>query len=105
MKNDREKTAEKWAEKQAKKRLEQVNKRREAKKETGASSSRKLDGRHRVCIARSKVARELLKTQEELRRRERQLQQQKVLTAKYRQRLHRTMYINSISNFIAITWN
>jgi len=53
-----------------------------------ASSSRKLVGRHRVCIARSKVARELLKTQEELRRRERQLQQQKVLTAKYRQRLY-----------------
>jgi len=43
-----------------------------------ASSSRKLVVRHRVCIARSKVARELLKTQEELKR-ERQLQQQKVL--------------------------
>ena len=63
-----------------------------------ASSSRKLVGRHRVCIARSKVARELLKTQEELRRRERQLQQQKVLTAKYRQRLHRTSTPSAISS-------
>ena len=55
-----------------------------------ASSSRKLVGRRRVSIGRSKMVRELLKSKEELKKKERQLQQMKVLNAKYRQRLCRT---------------